>query len=338
MDPILVDSLACTRCAGSFVLADVGLPSDEVENGRLQCTSCSATYPIARGIPRLLPEGLSGEQRRTAEAFGWQWLHFPELKDAFEAQFLDWIDPIEPTFFAAKDVLDAGCGIGRHAYLAAGYGVHRLIALDLSAAVEPAADNLERFDNAHVIQGDILRLPLRTPEDGGGFDLIYSIGVLHHLPDPRAGFLSLARWLRPGGTIAVWVYGHENNGFVRHVIEPLRRFTTSVPPSFLRAIAWPLALMFHAVVKGVYAPTRRHAWAQRLPLRDYLSSLGTFGFRQNYTIVFDQLVAPTAAYVRGDEVREWFEAAGLVDVHVTSRHGNSWRGHGRRPTDAPPNA
>ena len=33
-------------------------------------------------------------------------------------------------------------------------------------------------------------------------------------------------YLRPGGTIAVWLYGYENNGFVRHVVEPLRKVTT----------------------------------------------------------------------------------------------------------------
>jgi len=39
------------------------------------------------------------------------------------------------------------------------------------------------------------------------FDFIYSIGVLHHTPDTRAAFLRLVPLLKPGGTIAIWVYG-----------------------------------------------------------------------------------------------------------------------------------
>jgi SAM-dependent methyltransferase len=184
----------------------------------------------------------------------------------------------------------------------------------------------------HVLQGDLLRPPFSTAAEGAGFDLVYSIGVLHHLPDPREGFRSLVRYVRPGGTIAVWVYGHENNGFVRNVVEPVRRVSTKLPPPLLRGLAWPLAVGFHGVAKGVYRPLERTPVGRRLPLNEYLSSVADFTFRQNYGIVFDQLVAPTAAYVRGPELETWFAEAGLEDVHVTPRHGNSWRGRGRVPT------
>jgi SAM-dependent methyltransferase len=202
----------------------------------------------------------------------------------------------------------------------------------LSDAVEAARDNLGRFANVHVVQGDLLRPPFERPADGGGFDLVYSIGVLHHLPDPFEGFKSLVRFVRPGGTIAVWVYGHENNGFVRNVVEPVRRVSTKVPPSLLRGLAWPLAVGFHGVAKGVYRPLGGTAAGRRLPLNEYLSSVADFSFRQNYGIVFDQLVAPTAAYITGPELTRWFAETGLEDVQITHRHGNSWRGRGRVPT------
>ena len=205
----------------------------------------------------------------------------------------------EPEFFRGKRVLDAGCGIGRHAYYAATYGASEVVALDLSGAVETARRNLESFDNVDVVQGDLLRPPFRTAAQGGGFDLVYSIGVLHHLPDPHAGFRKLVEYVRPGGTIAVWVYGHENNGFVRNVVEPVRRVSTKLPPSVLRGVAWPLAAGFHGVAKGVYRPLHGTAAAGVLPLENYMTSVAEFSFRQNYTIVFDQLVAPTAEYIKG---------------------------------------
>jgi hypothetical protein len=65
-----------------------------------------------------------------------------------------------------------------------------------------------------------------------------------------------------------------------------------------------------------------------------MASVARFSFRQNYGIVFDQLVAPTAAYIKRPELRQWFDESGLEDVQVTSRHGNSWRGNGRMPAPA----
>ena len=327
----LVDELRCPISADSLELV-TSSRGDDIETGELVCAGCKARWPIRNAIPRLVPPDLVEQQSRTAHAFGWQWQHFNELHDEFEAQFLDWLHPITPEFFRDKRVLDAGCGTGRHAQFAASYGARDVFALDLSDAVEAARDNLGRFANVHVVQGDLLRPPFERPADGGGFDLVYSIGVLHHLPDPFEGFKSLVRFVRPGGTIAVWVYGHENNGFVRNVVEPVRRVSTKVPPSLLRGLAWPLAVGFHGVAKGVYRPLGGTAAGRRLPLNEYLSSVADFSFRQNYGIVFDQLVAPTAAYITGPELTRWFAETGLEDVQITHRHGNSWRGRGRVPT------
>jgi len=304
---------------------------DGVETGELVCTGCGLRWPIRNGIPRVVPPGLVEQQVETAHAFGWQWQHFSEMHPEFEAQFLDWLHPIAPDFFHGKRILDAGCGTGRHAYFAAKYGGREIVALDLSTAVETARHNLAEFENVDVVQGDLLRPPLRTAAEGGGFDFVYSIGVLHHLPDPAAGFRSLVRYLRPGGTIAVWVYGHENNGLVRNVVEPLRRLSTKLPPSLLRGLALPLAVGFHGAARGVYKPLSQRGASRALPLAEYMASVATFSFRQNYGIVFDQLAAPTAAYIKGPELERWFIEGGLEDVQLSQRHGNSWRGRGRVP-------
>jgi SAM-dependent methyltransferase len=304
------------------------LDGGDIVSGVLICDGCGRRWSIENRVPRLVPEDLVEQQEKTSEAFGWQWQHFTEMHPEFEAQFLDWLHPIDPTFFEGKRVLDAGCGTGRHAYYAASYGAKEVVALDLSGAVETARGNLAAFEDVLVVQGDLLRPPLRAVSDGGGFDFVYSIGVLHHLPDPFEGFRSLVRFLRPGGTIAVWVYGYENNGFVRNVVEPLRRVSTRIPPPALRTLAWPLAIGFHGLAKAVYRPLNGTSVGRALPLNEYMSSVAGFSFRQNYGIVFDQLVAPTAAYIKGSELVAWFHETGLEDVQISHRHGNSWRGHG----------
>ncbi len=325
----LLDEILCPVSRDRLRL-DVG----DFESGVLVCDACGRRWPIESRVPRLGPDDLVEQQERTSEAFGWQWQHFTEMHPEFEAQFLDWLDPIDPGFFEGKRVLDAGCGTGRHAYYAASYGAKDVVALDLSGAVETARRYLARFENVFVVQGDLLRPPLPVAAEGGGFEFIYSIGVLHHLPDPSAGFTSLVRYLRPGGTIAVWVYGYENNGFVRNVVEPLRRVSTKIPPPALRTLALPLAAGFHGVAKGIYRPLHGTVVGRALPLDEYLSSVAEFSFRQNYGIVFDQLVAPTAAYIRGPELETWFHQSGLEDIQISHRHGNSWRARGRLPNDA----
>jgi SAM-dependent methyltransferase len=325
----LLELLACPECGAPLELAK-GQPDEdgEVETGELRCASHGHSFAIVRGVPRFVPTDLSSLERHTADAFGWQWTHFREMHDEFEGQFRDWIEPLDRSSFEGKAVLDAGCGIGRHSYFAASWGASTVVALDLSDAVETARETMRPFPGAHVVQGDLLRPPFPEP---GVFDLAYSIGVLHHLPDPAAAFRSVVGTVRPGGIVAVWVYGWEGNGFVRHVVEPVRRLTTRMSPSALRAVAYPLAAAFNLTAKGVYRPLRGTRLGRALPMRSYLTSVSEFSFRQNYTIVYDQLVAPSSAYIRRREIERWFAEGGLEDVEITARNGNSWRGHGRVP-------
>jgi SAM-dependent methyltransferase len=323
MNPRLLEDLRCPLSRDPLDPAD----GDDA----LVCRGCGRTWEIRTGVPRLVPPDLVEQQQRTAHAFGYEWQHFAEMHPEYEEQFLDWIHPLDRDFFPGKRVLDAGCGTGRHAYFAAEYGAEEVVGLDLSEAVETARRVLAGFDSAEVVQGDLLRPPLRTVAENGGFDLVYSIGVLHHLPDPYEGFRSLLRFVRPGGRIAVWVYGYENNGFVRNAVEPMRRVSTKIPPPLLRGLAWPLGAAFHGLAKGVYRPLAGTGVGNALPLNQYMASVADFSFRQNYSIVFDQLVAPTAAYIKGPELRRWFEENGLEDIVVSHRHGNSWRGQGRLP-------
>jgi len=128
-----------------------------------------------------------------------------------------------------------------------------------------------------------------------------------------------------------WVYGYEGNALVRRVIDPLRRFLTRhASYSTIRMLSIAPAVVLHGLVRFVYGPSAGTAAGRALPMSAYLSSLSGFSFRQNYSIVFDQLVAPTSHYIKEREAWEWLSAAGLQDRLVTRRTGNSWRIYGRR--------
>ncbi len=331
MKPRLLDLLGCPQCNGPLTLGDAVDAGHDITSGTLTCADCGRTYPIRGSIPRLLPDVLDPAKQKTADAFGWQWLHFVEMHDHFEAQFLDWIWPIQPDYFRGKVIMDAGCGMGRHAHFAAMYGSTEVVAIDFSASVETAFKNIGHLPNVHIIQGDIDHPPFRLVDGSGDFDFIYSIGVLQFLPDPEHGFRSLARFLKPKGEIYGWVYGHENNALIHHFFAPLRKHVTSrLRPSILRAVAWPLAVALIGAIRALYVPLHGTRLYRRLPQNDYMYSIHEFPFRYIYNIVFDHLVAPTAVYLRKEEFQAWFENVGLESVELTWRNQNSWRGRGRR--------
>ncbi len=328
MKPSLLPYLVCPACRSRLELRADKTQEQEILEGSLACVSCRAVFPVTAGIPRMLLSGLSGEKQATAEAFGYEWTHFTELSEQYRQEFLDWIEPVTPDFFAGKVVLDAGCGKGRHACLAAQFGAREVIAVDLSQAVEAAYANTRGLPNVHVVQADIYALPFLPV-----FDYAYSIGVLHHLPDPRKGFLSVLNHLKPGGRASIWVYGREGNGWIVNLVNPLRIYVTSrLPKIATRAVALLFAVPLYLALKLVYAPVNRNPGLRGLRralfYNGYLSSISRYSFAENYWNVFDHLVAPTAFYLTREEVVEWMTAGKLEQVEITQKTGNSWRATG----------
>jgi SAM-dependent methyltransferase len=313
--------LVCPRCQGTLEAVGEGL----------ECAACSVRYPVSRGVARLLPDAVASGDARTAEAFAWHGQEFTEVLPEHEQHFLDVIAPRDPAIFEGKVVLDAGCGPGRHALFAARYGARDVWAVDLGEAVETAHRLTIDEPSVRVLQADLLNPPFPPGEAERGFDFIFSLGVIHHLDDPAAAVRSLARLLRPGGELFVWVYAHEGNALARYVVEPLRQLSTRLPPRALRLLTLPLAATMHALAKLVYKPARGTRLERWLPARGHFGPLADFSFRRNQSVVADQLVAPKTRYVHEAELRGWLEAAGLEAVEVSGRNQNSWRGHGRRP-------
>lgn len=339
MKPRLLQYLACPACQGALYLETATPDEEDVETGRLICRGCDNGYPIVRGVPRFVTaeRPLTGDNVGTADAFGWEWQEFSELHDraTYEAQFLDWVRPIQPEFIRGKVVLDAGCGMGRFSMVCSSFGAREVLAVDASSAVEAARENARGAANVHVIQADIHNLPLRR-RPHGQIDFAFSIGVLHHLDHPEKGFQDIVRHLKPDGSIFAWVYGRENNGWLVKFVNPVRTtLTARLPRRALYGLSWLLTAGLHPVTRYVYRPVNedsRLAPLRRiLPYNDYFAWLGQFGFRHNHHVIFDHLVAPVAFYLRREEFASWFPNAGLELVDLSWRNRNSWRGHGRVP-------
>ncbi|MCC7383955.1 MAG: methyltransferase domain-containing protein [Deltaproteobacteria bacterium] len=326
-----LDFLVCPRCRGSLALEVTEREGDEITEGALRC-GCGATYPVTRGVPRLLPDAaaVSDAAQRTVDRFGEQWNEFDFLGEHYEQQFLGWISPNTPESFRGEVVLEGGCGKGRHSALVSKFGAKDVIALDLGSAVEAAYRNTRGLPNVHVVQGDLFNLPIRP----GTVDTAFSVGVLHHTPDPKRAFLELVSRVRPGGRMIAWVYGKENNEWILKVVDPLRRALTSRLPhrAVYQLSKVPAAMVFLAS-RGIYRPLSRRpfdAVGKRLFYQAYLNAIAEFPFAEVHSIVHDHLTPPIANYLARDEFAAWFTEAGLEHVTISWHNENSWRGTGRR--------
>ncbi|MGH9967874.1 MAG: methyltransferase domain-containing protein [Pyrinomonadaceae bacterium] len=334
MKQSLIQYLACPDCGGLIELSLVtATEGNEVMEGELLCSACRHRFLVTRGIPRFAPlDKVEADKAATAASFGWQWQHFTQEDEKYLAQFLGWIAPVTPEFFRDKVVLEGGCGKGRHTQLAASWGAKEVIGVDLSAAVEIAFAATRHLQNAHIIQADIYHLPVARK-----VDYAFSVGVLHHLPDARAGFVSLASKVKAGGNLSAWVYGAENNEWITNWVSPLReRLTSRINPrTLLHLSKLPTAFLYLAT-KLIYRPLNQvanGAVARHLFYNDYLNAISSFGWKEQHTIVFDHLVAPTSHYISREEFAQWWRDVAATDVVIQWHNKNSWRGWGSLPTD-----
>jgi tetratricopeptide (TPR) repeat protein/2-polyprenyl-3-methyl-5-hydroxy-6-metoxy-1,4-benzoquinol methylase len=117
---------------------------------------------------------------------------------------------------SAPEALIAGCGTGSHSiYTAQRFRGIRVLAIDLSLSSISYAERKTRelgITNIEYAQADILKLE----DTARTFDIIESVGVLHHLSDPFAGWRTLLSLLRPGGFMFLGFYSELAR---RHVVK-----------------------------------------------------------------------------------------------------------------------
>lgn len=325
----LLELLACPVCGGDIRFAHEGpREGEEILEGELSCVKCGRSYPVIRGVPRFAAlDAVERDKAETAENFGWQWTHFTQEDERYADQFLGWLQPVRPEFFEGKIVLEGGCGKGRHTQLASDWGAKEIVGIDLSDAVESAFRVAKDLPNAHIVQADIFRLPFKK-----AFDFAFSVGVLHHTPDPKKAFLSLCSKVKEGGHVSAWVYGEENNEWIVNYVDPVRTgFTSRISQPLLYQLSKLPTLGVYAASKLIYKPANKLApkAAGKLFYNTYLNKLSEFGWREQHNIVFDHLVAPTAFYVPREDFEKWWEEAGAEDVEITWHNENSWCGFGR---------
>lgn len=261
--------------------------------------------------------------RQTIRDFGEQWTTYTDNSGYYgsTALFADVFGPLrEELPLVGARVADIGAGTGRFVRVLLEAGAAHVTALEPSEAFAVLKRNTQGLaDRVTLLKlsGD------RLPQDGD-LDLVFSYGVLHHIPDPEP-FVGAA-WgaLRPGGKCAVWLYGREGNEVYLLALGVLTPVTRRLPHTALAALTW---LLYWPV--AFYMSLCRHL---PVPLAGYMREVfARLTPDKRRLVIYDQLNPAYARYFTGDEARALFERAGFVDIQLHHRHGYSWSVVGTRP-------
>ena len=284
----------------------------EVVSGTLECKSCKCVYPIRSSIPRFVTEN------NYATSFGFQWNLFKfEQIDAntdeksSENRFYsetDWTSQ----WMDGKWILDAGCGAGRFLDIVSRSSCE-VVGVDISNAVDAAAETMRGRPNVHLVQASIYELPFKP----AAFDACYSIGVIQHTPDPSKAIQSLPRLLKKDGEIALTIYERKPWTLLnaKYLIRPLtKRLNNQV-----------LLLLIKMVMPGFYLITSllfRFPFIGRvfmfvIPVANY-ARLPGLSLKQHYRCVildtFDMLSPQFDFPQTRQEVEAALSGSGIIKI------------------------
>ncbi len=265
------------------------------------------------------------KDEKTASAFASSWNNLPQGSVYTAEQFEDWFAPLTESDITDRRVLELGCGNGSLLVHAANWKPSHLTGVDLGDSVRSAKSNLEEtgFRRYEILKEDL------TAFESDGFDLVYSIGVLHHLKDPLSGFQSVIRNTRAGGRFQCWVYAEEGNSLVIYAVDPIRTVVSNFPWWFTKyLVATPLAFVYF-----IYAHLIVKLRLSSMPLFEYSKWIVNREFSFFRHVAFDQLVTPQTSYLNKKTIEKWLASDPAIDqesTYIIFRNGNSWKFGGKK--------
>jgi len=262
------------------------------------------------------------EKDRTIKDFGEQWRKYSDNDGYYGSLelFSDILSPfLRPDEIRDCRVAEIGSGTGRIVNMLLEAGAKHVLAVEPSDAFEVLCRNIEQPEKVTCLKIMGEQLPAY-----GDLDYVFSIGVLHHIPDPAPVVEAVFKALRPGGNFLVWLYGKEGNGLYLAMVRPLRILTKHLPhfmlASLVEMIYWPLVFY----IKLCH-------WLP-LPLRKYMMSiLERISPEKRRLIIYDQLNPSYAKYYAQSEARKLLLDGNFANVRIHHRHGYSWTVIGTKP-------
>jgi len=207
---------------------------------------------------------------------------------------------------------DIGCGSGRWADVVS-QRVGRLVCVDASYdALQVARRNLAQKNNVEFCLADVGSLPFAD----GELDFVYSLGVLHHVPDTRAAIAEVARIVKPGGLALIYLYYAFDNRpwwfrLIWRISDGLRRMISRAPKTVrFRVCDLIAAVVYWPLARGAAILHRLGYKLESYPLWYYHDR----SFYVMRTDALDRFGTQLEQRFTRAQIEEMMMAAGFVDI------------------------
>lgn len=314
--------MCCPLCRAALRIEVQQERDGKIESGLLVCTelSCGKAYQIRNFVPRFVEHG------KYAQSFGEQWKTFARTQldnSTLQETQKRWDSEIgwKEAELSGKNIIEFGSGAGRFVDIVSRRGATLVVGVDITDAVDAAQDNLGSRDSVFFVQADFFQPPF-MPEF---FDRGYSIGVLHHTPEPEAAFAALVSMLNNEGEIGLSLYEinlykrpNRNSLKVSTIellwainmwrVELFRLFTTRVPDALMIAYCKYFVPVLH--------------YLNKVPILRYLRYVLPSTCYRNLPVEWSMLdtndtySTKIVHMYRHKDIFQWFMRAGLQDIIV----------------------
>jgi SAM-dependent methyltransferase len=256
-------------------------------------------------------------REKTIKDFDDQWNLQGDLNEDYWASDQILFDQFTDIFFVEevrnKTIADIGAGTGRVLKTLFKYDPKKVYAVEPSdSGIEQISINMKNHKNLNIIKSDGLKF--KIPEL---CDIIFSLGVIHHIKNPTDVLKNIRNNLKPKGKIVIWVYGYENNVGYILIYKILSLITKKLPNKLL--------YKFAVLLNVLLLPYIFLCKFINLPLRKYFNEVfSKFGWKKRNDSVFDQLNPSYSKYYKKKEIEKELTDAGFVNLKFNHRHGYSW--------------
>lgn len=266
----------------------------------------------------------------TVDSFGEEWMKFDKFSDKeIERMGDEYFDIVNDTMMNSSSVvLDMGCGTGRWTKYVSSK-VKFIEAVDPSKAVVAANDLVGSINNVRISQAEVSALPFQD----GAFDFVFSLGVLHHIPDTSLALKQTVAKLREGGYCLIYLYYTLDNKSllfrsIFHLSNFLRYFICRLPSSSKKFVCDILAIIFYLPLvffSKVCFKLFGEKILKYIPLSWYHDK--SFNVIRNDSL--DRFGTPLEQRFSKEDINRMMINAGLKDV-VFSSKPPYWRAVGRK--------